>query len=1519
MDIKVNEKQNQNGEKTLLFVKEVAKYFMDFLETDFHKRKTPRRGIKYKTDSNLLVGLNLDKYQKFNDVVVGKFAEAFKDKEIKIKKGIYKAKIPKNLLDLIKIKIEDISEKEIEESVKKIGAKIKKFAEVYSDEYDKSLVSSMDSVTEIVKEKLVLPFIQKIEKSLDNLSLGDENVRYLMEEELTEVIVGNLENKISEILKLLVSEKDVEVENEIEEVFDYESVKALIVDFFEDFKIADLFSEILEINRNKNILDKQDFYFYFFDITYNRAKYPIFYIPFEVENGRDTITINIDSQLYINKKALEYIVQEYNKEKEKSGGLKNDTERIIYLAQGKEEVEEIINGLLSELVNYFELNCDLSLGTAVKQRAKSSLVNISNSCYVSLFDKSDEALVNDYEDILQLLSSGEGALSELFIRLVDDFINKEPVSFNLDIDDEWEETETSDKLIVETPIPLNSEQRKIVSALKKNDCKYITVQGPPGTGKSHTITAIVFNAILDNKSVLVLSDKKEALDVVEDKIKDTMNKVRNDNKFQNPILRLGKTGNTYSQILSTNAIENIRTHYQAVRRNLDGLENNLEKIKNSLKDDIEAESLAYNDLNKNEIKELLESEELIKDKELIFEEGEMINNHNSINDIEEVKKIFSHFQKIFGPDKNDYIDFLIFHGIPQVCFSNFDNFKKFLEYILKLQKGFKELQSQIKDYSDFKLFNDFKTANISRLEKYIEQYEAMKSPLIGYLFKKKRVEKLDRSFTKDFDVTNFDTPHKDLGRLQNALNIFRHIQKNEIQNGFNFDYLRLIHHLFINPKHQKVIDEYVSLVNDVNYLLGIYNTYQKTFALIGFNFNNIDSFYYNALVKIDENEYNKIIRYFFLKQKIVNAFKNIPRYSYLNQQGRIQDLTTTQMTYMMDERLIKFYETSRSTARTLRDIIKKKQRFPREEFTKLKEAFPCILAGIRDYAEYIPLETEVFDLVIIDEASQVSVSQAFPAIIRAKQILILGDKRQFSNIKAAQAKTETNLQYLNDLESSFKDNVSSDIAKLERIKKFNIKTSILEFFEHVSNFNIQLRKHFRGYKEIISYSNRYFYEDSLQVMKIRGKQIDDVLKITTIEHDGKLEPIAKTNKLEADFIIAELKKLKEIGCKSTIGIITPHTNQQKLLIDLISQMPEKDYLFDELNLKIMTFDTCQGEERDIIYYSMVATKENDRLWGIFIKSLQDYDLEEEGKIRAQRLNVGFSRAKECMHFVLSMAPEDYKNSIGEAIRHYKFILDEAKREPLPDEVDKNSPMEKEVLNWLTQTKFWKENVDKISLMPQFEIGKYLKQLDSNYNHPNYVVDFLLIYNESGTKKHHIIIEYDGFREHFVNREAVGEFNHENYYSDDDIYRQKVLEGYGYKFIRLNKFNIGKNQIDTLNERVLEMVNDIYQEDSLITDIHETVEGLVNGDYKECPKCKDVKSKEEFKDITLVTGYGRFCRDCKNLSYKKSFSSVKTSKEPPVLTSVLCPRCNFKMVLRRGRYGKFYGCSRFPYCKGTRKA
>ena len=381
-------------------------------------------------------------------------------------------------------------------------------------------------------------------------------------------------------------------------------------------------------------------------------------------------------------------------------------------------------------------------------------------------------------------------------------------------------------------------------------------------------------------------------------------------------------------------------------------------------------------------------------------------------------------------------------------------------------------------------------------------------------------------------------------------------------------------------------------------------------------------------------------------------------------------------------------------------------------------------------------------------------------------------------------------------------------------------------------------------------------------MKIRGKAIDEVLRFSFIKHDGKKELTQNSNSLEVEFIISELQKLKEVDSNSSVGIITPHTNQQKLLVEMISKLPEKDYFYDKLKLKIMTFDTCQGEERDIVFYSMVATEEDDHLWGVFIKDLSNVDIEEDGKIKVQRLNVGLSRAKECMHFVLSKPIEKYNGSIGEALQHYDLVLAEARKKRSISETDKKSKMEPKVMDWFYKTDFWEKHKDDIEFIPQFELGKCLKQLDKTYNHPKYKVDFLLVYKDESHREHKIIIEYDGFREHFTNIDEINEFNYQDYYNDADIYREKVLESYGYKFLRINKFNVGDDPVATLNERIGNLLKNGASMHSRINRIHETIEGLQNGDMKECPKCKEIRTINDFKDSSLLTRYGRFCKYCK---------------------------------------------------------
>lgn len=1564
----------------LQFIKAIARYFMEFLETDFHKRKNPRRSIKLRSGDNLLIGINLAKYPSFNKKVWKLINEGF-DKKIleKIVKGEYKSNIPKNLQELIKSQIQNIKKETIEEIIQNIERDIKRISSAYKDNFNKAVSMLTEASEQVIKNKIVVPFVKNIESSLVNANLADENTIFLMEEELTSVLLNPFQEKITDILNQSLNNESNDIKKILKQTFELKELKESITTFFEGYQVQDLFNELFELERNKNILDKQDFYLYFFDITDDKnRKYPVFYITFSAEREKDTINLEFDSRVYINKKVLDYIAQEYNTVTGKKGSIRGIDERIIYLPNVKEGFHVLLNSVITELHNFFSLDKKIAISDPENQSAKSLFTKLSNTCYIALFDKSDESLINDYEEIINL--EDENILVQAFDKLVDDFINKNPEPFNQKVDDEWDETDTSDKLVFKSPIPLNSEQLKILSALKKNNCKYVVAEGPPGTGKSHTITAIIFNAILENQSVLVLSDKKEALDVVEDKIVTTMNKVRVEQDFQNPILRLGKTGSTYSQILSGTSINKINEHYRVIKNEYENLMEKIQKRMNSLKEELSAEIISWGEVNINEIAKLCVLEHYFKENSLPIDLNELL---SSKTDIEDFEKLRNSLKKIKELVKEETIDFNPSSSIDENklaalkgCIKLLQEISpinselakqdarrwRFLDILVNKRTGLsfdlinnyfschKNLTSTIGeaitylnsldlkqkiDVNDLdsiyslnkfliesnkilekvkKVYNrkvdklsllgQISSHDIEKLELFINKYSELDNFIFGFLFRGKEIEKLDIEVKKAFPNIQLELPHKRYKALRDVLEIYKYLVTlgSDMRNKLSdrYDVIQTISFLINSGELSKISQSIADLegfdkvnetlinegwitnfelkhLNDLNYLkyLGEYillcnklndsynkissllpsqaklelgkNIYKdistldftshiKVFESLGtllaktlqmkqsmsfvikympyypntmrccnISMDSFNSLVDNKLLQIDDEEFNKYLRFVDLKQSVQDKFNNTQISDYLVNKGIIEELVTTEMAYILDSRVVNFWENNKNDALTIRSIIRNRTKFDKNDFHKLKNAFPCILAGIRDYAEYIPLEPELFDLVIIDEASQVSIAQAFPALLRAKKVLVLGDNKQFSNVKSAHARSDINKEHVNDLANIFKRYVSSEPAKLEKLKKFNIKTSILDFFEFIANYRAQLMKHFRGYKELISYSNKYFYNNNLQVMKIRGKRIDEVLKFELIAHDGKQELKANTNFPEVEYIISQLQALKDKEATASVGIITPHTNQQKLLYEKINQLPIRDYCFENLKLKIMTFDTCQGEERDIIFYSMVATKEDDKLNHIFIRDLSNVDLDDEGKIKAQRLNVGFSRSKECMHFVLSKPLEMYSGAIGDAIRHYFNILKDAEKEKDISTVDQRSYMEKEVLNWFYQTRFWNKYKDSIELKPQFKLGEYLKQLDKTYNHPFYEVDFLLLYRDPQKEEHKIIIEYDGFYEHFKNYEEVTKYNYQDYYKDADVYRQKVLQGYGYKFLKINKFNLGDNPIETLDSRIQDLV------------------------------------------------------------------------------------------------------------------
>lgn len=1473
------------------FNKTIVKYFMDFIETDFHKRSAPKKKIIYTNSENLVVGCNLSKFNKISDKI-SKLLNNSLDSKIVIKKGDYNS----NLSSVSKVKAKERFRISCESNIKNSSSTFIKSVENCLKNAD--LASSDSALKEEIKNNLILltkkpiteKYFEENEEFFINNGIQEEEITSL-EESLEASIISNFEDDILELIEKRNKNPKIKAK-EVAGFITYDRFSKILDNFLENLSVNDLFFELEKMNSSKKMLENQAFYLSIFDISFNKIKYPIFYIPFSLEENKEDLEIEFGSQLYINKKAIEFIIQELKENIVLIGKIESITERIIYLADCQTPGSKILQ-IIGDIMNFFSFKENFNDEFNIVNSYKNEFINISNNMYFNIFDTSDDALVNDYEELLQSLNLNDSEIGNFFENLIYEFMEKDPQSINKIIEENWDKKEIDDKLLYPAPVPLNEEQIKILQAIGNRDCKYISVQGPPGTGKSHTITAIIFDMILKNKSVLVLSDKKEALDVVEDKITSTLNEVRIDSDFQNPVLRLGKSGGTYSKILSKTSIENIKASYKATKNKKDEISEKINKIIYTIKDDIKLEEEYY---DKIKLKSILEVEYLdnILNSSKYIDLDELNSSKTIEDDMHSINKIIDVFTS--EENNNEYFSTLSLYNIN---YKDNNLLTKNLTYILSEINKYDKYINYIKDnYQNGTAilleFSGIEASSIKYLKNAINNFKKTNT-IFNKIFNKEKIYTAIREVKKyysDFDFSDKDTIHD----LETFFELYEYIHEKDDNENSSFNILiKVLSNNNIN-ENLKFIR---SLIDEKN------------------NFINLKQHYINSLSCINENNlfaisneiaitYKNYLRFILEKKKLESIFINIPISKYLIYKNEMQSLITTQTAMIMDERVIDFCENYSNSAATLKKIIQSKKKFPKSEFNKLKNAFPCILAGIRDYAEYIPLEPQMFDLVIIDEASQVSIAQALPALIRAKKVLVLGDKKQFSNVKSNNAKNEINNEYKNSIKRCFMQCEYANITTDAKLEYFDIKSSILEFFEHISNYQAMLYKYFRGYDAIISYSNKFFYQNKLQVMKIRGKSINEVLKFKIIKYDGLKEMIPKTNTLEYEFIKNKILELLNSNYSGSIGIITPHTNQQRYIYNELRKLQEYQNIEKRFNLKVMTFDSCQGEERDIIFYSMVATEYDDKLYGVFPKNLDDIDSEDEGNLRAQRLNVGFSRAKECMYFVLSKDVSKFNGEIGVALNFYKNYLETALKEKSTELTDSKSPQESLIMKYFYETDFWKENSDEIEFMPQFQLGKYLKQLDPNYNHPLYCVDFLLLY-KNDIKTHKIIIEYDGFKEHFEDLLNVDKDNYNDYYKADDIYRQKVLESYGYEFLRINKFNIGSNPVRELNARLNAIVNTNNSYTNTFKDsLFEEVQGIKDKTKKECPKCNRILDISYFKDESLLSGIGKICKDCK--SKRSEYTDLSESK---------CPKCGSKLEIKNGRYGKFVGCTRYPYCNYTR--
>jgi very-short-patch-repair endonuclease len=497
------------------------------------------------------------------------------------------------------------------------------------------------------------------------------------------------------------------------------------------------------------------------------------------------------------------------------------------------------------------------------------------------------------------------------------------------------------------------------------------------------------------------------------------------------------------------------------------------------------------------------------------------------------------------------------------------------------------------------------------------------------------------------------------------------------------------------------------------------------------------------------------------------------------------------------------------------------KRISPEQAGVLLQGLSCVISEPELLSRHFPMEPDMIDLLIIDEASQVSIAESISLMLRAKQTIVFGDELQYGAVGAVNVSREYSEYYFKDILRDYAADRSVTISQAEQerlareaslepdeeaaesstlipldpgtrewLKTFSIRTSTLAFAKALQNYSASLNVHFRSFPEIISYSNDVFYRPSqieLVTNRIRTKPIGEVLRFIKVDTKGNSGRNVNLDEIEA--IERDIEAMVGGGYKGTIGVICSFKEQQARMEEIFRrEVGVHPDLVRKHRFAVWFVGDVQGEERDLVYYSFVQDKkfENADLRTIYptIGGIAD----SIRRLKMQRLNVGFSRAKDIMVFVHSMPLGDYSDTrLGDALRHYDKVRNAGHDHYVTDESVFGSPAEKDLYALILQTPFFQQNQERLRLIAQFEIGKYIRQEYHRYI-PKYRVDFLLTMTDGGKDKS-MIIEYDGLEYHTKNPDVVTAQNFDREYLEYDVERKLELQSYGYSFLRINKFSL----------------------------------------------------------------------------------------------------------------------------------
>ena len=341
--------------------------------------------------------------------------------------------------------------------------------------------------------------------------------------------------------------------------------------------------------------------------------------------------------------------------------------------------------------------------------------------------------------------------------------------------------------------------------------------------------------------------------------------------------------------------------------------------------------------------------------------------------------------------------------------------------------------------------------------------------------------------------------------------------------------------------------------------------------------------------------------------------------------------------------------------------------FIRQSFDSLTGLMPCWFMSPASVAQTLPKKTGLFDVLIIDEASQMKPEFALGMIARAKQVVVVGDRKQLPP-------TNSRFERRALLDEEF------DEGQLE----LEDNESILELADKVlDGRSCSLGWHYRSrHQSLINFSNYHFYDNKLTVFA--SMDVQSAVHLRQVENPQYSSQVNLPEVLE---VIAEIKKQVHLDPTKSILVATMNSKQASEIemaweAELQSSPDLEEYVknmtssLDELVIK--NLENVQGDERDIVIISTVyGPDSNGRVYQRF------GDLVNKQGWRW--LNVLLTRAKHCVVLVTSLLPSDIeiKETTSLGVRALKNYLIYAKTGQIDTSLrqasgDAESPFEESV-------------------------------------------------------------------------------------------------------------------------------------------------------------------------------------------------------------------------------------------------